>query len=114
MELSKKEKLDLLNQIGDGLSSQLDKHFKQWGGGLPFKTILSQKAHKAKMIGLDVAQLADALEELKYIRISSTPTGKRYIFSGKCKLTDQQIQDWVQEHEMNLQAEAELKKLGSR
>ena len=111
IELTQKEKKELIEQIGEGLQHDLDRHFKQWEGGLPFKAFLSQKWHQAAKVGLNVSNLANTLEKMGYIKILSTPKGKRFIFSGSCKWTLNEIQEWIQLQESIHEAEKEYKKL---
>lgn len=99
-----------LEGIGKEIQKRLDKHFKQWGAGLPFKAIISNQAYRAKVLGMGVGELADRLEDEGFIKVLNTPNGARFIFSGDCPMTLDQMQDWLQEQEIKKESEKDFKK----
>lgn len=90
---------DELTRLGTGIKAQLDSHFKQWNAGLPFKTIISKHSVKAKSMSLSVDELAMELEANGYIKVLSTPTGRRYVFSGTVPLEPDELNDLIQMQE---------------
>ncbi len=107
-------KVDLGNEIeriGKGLKVYLSNHFKQYEAGLPFKVAISRHSAKAKSIGLSIDELAMELEEQGFIKVFSTPTGKRFVFSGDCPMTNAEVYEWIQDQESIRATEKELSKL---
>lgn len=102
-------KLELV-KIGMDINKRLNKHFEQWGGGLQYKLILPHYASRAKRLGLSVTELSDALEEIGAIKVLNSPNGKRFIFSGDCQATPEEMNDWLQTQEMVREQNQEAKK----
>ncbi len=90
---------ETLARLGVGIKAQLDSHFTQWNAGLPFKTIISKHSVKARSMSLTVDELAIALEKEGFIKVLSTPSGKRYVFSGSVPLEPNQLNDLIQAQE---------------
>ncbi len=116
-EINKKEakealeyKAEAIASIGRGVKTRLKDHFKQWNGGLPYKTVISAETYRARRIGMEVGELASELETAGYIKIFNTPSGARYVFSGDCPLTIEEMQNWLQEQEVYKETEREFRK----
>lgn len=109
------DKQELKNEIertGKSLQALLDSHFKQWQTGLPFKTVLSPYSTRAKTLGFGgVSELAQELEKQGFIKVLSSPSGKRFVFSTKCSMSKDEIHDWLQTQELMNETEREMKKL---
>ncbi len=103
-----------IEMIGSGLLKKLNKHYEQWECGLPYKTVLSPFSPKAKSMGLALDDLSEKLEDEKYIKVFSTPNGKRFVFSGDCPLSNEEIRNWIQDQEVQKETEKELKKLSAK
>lgn len=106
----KNETREELVYLGEELKSQLNKHFKQHEAGLPYSTLISKYAKKARTLGLGLSQMSDILETERYIRVVATVNGKRMVFSGDCKWTEEEMLEWLQDMEMARITEKEFKK----
>jgi hypothetical protein len=111
MEATQKTINDEINRIGEDIKIHLNLQFKQWGTGLPFKTVFTKYSLKAKKLGYEVSMLSHVLQELGYIEIISTPSGKRWIFSKDSKLTPEAMSEIVLSEEARLESEKEMRKL---
>lgn len=100
-----------LKRTGEGIQSHLSSFFKQYGTGLPFKTIFPKYGVKAKNIGMDINVFSEKIAELGYIKIFHSPTGKRMIFAGDCPLTEAEMLDKIQEEYLIEVAQKEASKL---
>ncbi len=113
-KLMEKQEIDTqqieFNRIGTGLRIQLNKHFEQWSAGLPYKTIMSPLSSKARLFSISLDELSEFLENNNFIKVRRTPQGKRFVFSGDCPLTNEELNNWVQDQEIQKEAEKEFKK----
>ncbi len=94
------DNLKELHRIGSGIRAQLDSHFEQWGSGLLFRILLSKYGVRAKPMGLDASSLGIELQKMGYIKLFSTPNGKRTVYSSNCPLSDEEIKAQLQEAEI--------------
>jgi len=101
---------ELVNQVGKSLQYRLNRHYEQWQAGLPFKTALSDQSYKAKAIGLTVADLAQELEEAGFIKVYNIPSGARFVFSGDCPASLDEIQEFLHSQEAAKEANKTMKK----
>jgi hypothetical protein len=78
------------HKVGEEIRERLDyRHKKDPDSPLPFRAVMSCKGAAAKKAGyLSVTSLASRLEDLGYIFVYEVPSGARYVYSGNCKLTD--------------------------
>lgn len=112
VKMDKSEIKSEVDKVGRNIQTQLESHFKQWQAGLPFRVVMSPYSARAKNLGFGGAsEFSLELQELGYIKLFSSPAGRRFIFSGKCTLTDEEIVEWLQDQEMIRDAEKEHKKL---
>lgn len=96
---------DNINKIGLEVKRRLDQHFKQWGGGLSFRTVMSNNSYKARNLGLEVGELAQLLEDKGYIKVINTPSGARFLFSSECPLSNDELADWLMTQELQKSAD---------
>lgn len=96
-----KEQKERVERIGIEMQESLDQQFDQWGMGLPFKAVLSNKYHDAKKLEMTVTQLGNLLEKLGYIQVMRTMSGARYVFSTNSKLTPNEMLNSIYEQEKN-------------
>ena len=90
MEYPKKIEKEL-NQIGSNIKRKLDDQYAQWQNGIEYRYLLTSYATRAKKLGLDLSELAYALQDLGYVKIFSTPQGKRYCYSADVPMTQEEI-----------------------
>lgn len=98
-----------IENLGTDTQTRLNKQFEQWGGGLMYRIAITSLSYDAKRIGLTLSQLATRLEDEGYIKIFNTPTGARWVFSGDCPMSHEEMQTWLQEQEMTNQTIREFK-----
>jgi hypothetical protein len=92
-----------LREIGMEMQFRLKHQFDQWGTGLPFVSIISNKYHDAKRMGITVTKLAQILEEQGFIKVINTITGSRFVFSGDCDLTPNEMLSSILEQQIHKQ-----------
>lgn len=105
------KQLEILERSGRGIKAQLDSHYEQWQSGLSFRIIFPKYSVRANSIDMDIGDFSMALEELGYIKILSTPNGKRTVFSGSCPMSNDELKAHLQEAEMVEAAEKAANKL---
>lgn len=111
-EMNKTEIKVEIDRTGKNIQVMLDRHFAQWQAGLPFKVALSPYSAKSKHLGFSgVSDLAQKLQDTGYIKLFSSPSGRRFVFSSKCEWTDEETLAWLQDQEMIRETEKEHKKL---
>jgi hypothetical protein len=110
-ELTQKTINEEINKIGEDIKVHLNLQFKQWGTGLPFKTVFTKYSTKAKKLGYEVSMLSHVLQEMGYIEVISTPSGKRWIFSKDSKLDQERMLELVLSEEARIESEKEVRRL---
>lgn len=111
MELTQKTINDEIKKIGEDIKIHLNLQYKQWGTGLPFKIVFTKYSAKAKKLGYELSMLSHILQEMGYIELISTPSGKRWVFSKDSKLTLDEMSEKVLSEEARLESEKEMKRL---
>lgn len=104
------EQAEFIESTAENLKYRLKAQFKQWGGGLQFRAVMASKSVAAKKVGLTLDALTQILEDEGHIKVFNTPNGARYVFSGDCPLTDEEMQAWLQEQEIEKQNNLEFAK----
>lgn len=110
MEKEIENKPMTLDEIGETVQRDLDAQFDEWGNALEFRFVMSSQSYRAKQIGMDVGKLSHELEKAGYIKIVRTPKGQKFVFSGKCPLTKEEMQNWLQEQEIMKESQKKFKK----
>lgn len=103
-----------IHMIGRGSKIVLDNHYRDWATGLPFTAIMSKHAKISNKMGLSLDELVEILIEEKYIKISRTPGGLRMVFSGECKLSNDEMLEEVRQFMFQEEAKREQKRLERR
>lgn len=110
MEKVEKKNKVTLDGVGKDIQRRLNGYFKQYGSGLEFRTVMSSQSYRAKALGMDVGELSDKLEAGGYIKVLWAPGGQRFVFSGTCPLSEEQMQEWLHDQEIMRETQKEMKK----
>ena len=110
MDLNQDQIQEEVKKIGEDIKVHLDLQYKQWKTGLPFKTVFTKYSSKAKKLGYELSMLSHTLQQMGYIEIVSTPSGKRWIFSKKSNLSLDTMLEIVLSEEARIESDREIKK----
>ena len=95
-----------MQKIGQGIKSELDKFFAQWGLGLLYRNVFTKYSATANKLGISVSVFSDEMESLGFCRITRTPTGKRYVFPVEVSEEDAQSKAMDMEHDLEQEKQA--------
>jgi hypothetical protein len=95
-----------IERHGRGIKLQLEAMFKAWDSGLDYRKIFTKFSRTAHMLGLSLDEFAYAIEKAGYIKICTSPSGKRVVFASSCPWTEVQLQDHMQQLDIDLRVQA--------
>lgn len=104
---------NLVDMTGRDLFAQLEDQWKENEAGIDYAKIMNKYARRAASLGVALTEFANILQHLGFIKYVISPNGKRMVFSGKCPLTKEEMQDWFQTIEMARETEKEFKKINT-
>ncbi len=100
-----------IQTIGESVGKHAEMHFKQWKTGLTFKTVFNKYSLKCKKLGLDPMLLSLELVDKGFIKLSISPSGRRYIFPNTPELSEESMTTIVLDQESTAEIEKENKKM---
>lgn len=108
---TEQEKLEVLHKLGAELKKRIDKYFKDTGITCsPYRAIIGAKKSTAERLDLSLTDLCEKLEEFGYIKVLTVPGSARWVFSGSCELSPDEMRDHVQMEVMREQSNRQARK----